>query len=289
MTATNKRKLPSELLNAVNINKRRRIENIPQFDALCGLKQEIANKMSDLKFTIPSHIYNPLDYAWPNFEKYLKLITIPTQPLNNKLDCSGKCMLLGMNPGPHGMTQSGIPFGDCYKVKSWMNMNEIIKLPKLQNPKRRVVGLNYHRKEISGTRIYEWAQSLFGDDYPFKFFSKFFIFNYCPLCFLKDAKNITPQKLDKINRAKLYELCDDQLIETINIMKPKYIVGIGNFAHEKVTKILIKMKNHKQLNNNNDMFIDFKIEKITHPSPANPKSHTFHIDATVKLKNLGIL
>lgn len=258
-------------------------------DALSALKQNTREEMSKLAFTKPTHVYNPLQYAWNCHYKYLKLVTIPTNPLNEKLNCEGKVLLLGMNPGPHGMTQSGIPFGDVNIVKKWMNINELIKEPIKQNPKRKVIGLNYHRKEMSGTRLYSWAKLQFGGNYPFKFFSRFVVFNYCPLCFMDNAKNMTPQQLNKKNKIKLFELCDDQLIKTINIMKPKYVVAIGNFAEQCIIKVFNKMKKLKQgMNQKNDLYIDFKIGKVMHPSGRNPKSHKWHIYAPKQLDNVGI-
>merc|ERR1712032_1264915 len=134
-----------------------------------------------------------------------------------------------MNPGCNGMVQTGVPFGDVEMVTNWMEITVDIDIPPKneQNPKKPIVGATYHRKEISGRRLYSWAQSLFKKDDAQSlktFFSRCFVINYCPLCFMKDARNLIPEKLNKENRNELFAVCDDVLIETIELLKPKWIV-----------------------------------------------------------------
>ena len=58
---------------------------------------------------------------------------------------------------------------------------------------------------------------------------------------------------------KLFELCDMCLIETIKILEPQYVVGIGNFAYKQAKKALIGL--------------NVNISKILHPSPASPAAN----------------
>ena len=48
-----------------------------------------------------SWYYNPLTYAWDTFEQYLRKYAGGRK----------RVLFLGMNPGPWGMTQTGVPFG----------------------------------------------------------------------------------------------------------------------------------------------------------------------------------
>ena len=52
-------------------------------------------------------VYNPLDYARRPYEQYLR--TYGATPK--------RVLFLGMNPGPFGMAQTGVPFGDVASVR----------------------------------------------------------------------------------------------------------------------------------------------------------------------------
>merc|ERR1712150_325537 len=136
-------------------------------------------------------------------------------------------------------------------------------------------GFECQRKGISGQRLWSWAAKTFGADNSDEFFSKFFIFNHCPLYFIanENGKNLIPEKLNKENKEKLFEICDDSLIEVINSMQPSYIIGIGNFAHKRTLKVMKKMKKKRK-----GMFTAFKIGKILHPSPASPLANNFDVE-----------
>src|SRR5689334_22585808 len=75
-------------------------------------------------------VYNPLEYAWPAHELYLeKYAAAPKQVL-----------FLGMNPGPFGMAQTGIPFGEVAAVRDWLKIQTPVKKPAREHPKRPVEG-----------------------------------------------------------------------------------------------------------------------------------------------------
>ena len=150
------------------------------------LNQELA----PLSFQIPvAYTYNPLEYARAPFDHYLKLYgSSPKQ-----------VVLVGMNPGPWGMAQTGIPFGEINHVRDWLQIKGKVTAPKKLHPKRPVLGFACERSEVSGRRLWGWARETF--ETPEAFFQQFFVFNYCPLAFFDESgKNITPDKLKAQDR-----------------------------------------------------------------------------------------
>ncbi len=141
----------------------------------------MSDELEKLKFASPvTHVYNPLEYAWEAHRWFVEKYG------NSKR----KVLLVGMNPGPWGMAQTGVPFGEVQAVKNWLKMPidiEIRKPPK-EHPKREVLGLSTERSEVSGQRLWqEWAQATYGT--PENFFEDmFFVHNYCPLMFLEASR-----------------------------------------------------------------------------------------------------
>ena len=270
-------------------SKQREIESNHDDDEVLSSMVSISKKLRDsvnaLAFSKPLHIYNPLNYAWNGHYEYLKRITSPKR---DKATCHGKVLLLGMNPGPFGCVQTGVPFGDTSIVSNWMNIKCEINIPPKseQHPKRPILGFGCQRKGISGQRLWSWAAKTFGADNSDHFFSKCFIYNHCPLYFIanENGKNLIPEKLEKTNRNKLFEICDDSLIQVIHTMRPSFVIGIGNFAHKRAVKIKQKMK----VQRNGKMHTSFKIGKILHPSPASPLANNFEIEATKQINALGV-
>ena len=75
--------------------------------------KSLSSSVSDLQFVEPvAFVYNPLDYAWLCHQQYLDRFANSTK----------KVIFLGMNPGPWGMAQTGIPFGEIQAVRDWMNI-----------------------------------------------------------------------------------------------------------------------------------------------------------------------
>ena len=200
-----------------------------------------------LKFSAPvTAVYNPLNYAWDGFEKFTR-----------KLSGQVRAVFIGMNPGPWGMAQTGVPFGEIESVKNFLGITSIfINHPVNEQPNYLVKGLDCPRNEVSGHRLW----NLFKSHYitSEKFFNDCFVLNYCPLLFIAE-RNLTPDKLIKSDREKLYSLCDSCLRDVIKILAPKFVIGIGNFAESRARESL------KNLN--------LTITKILHPSPASPASN----------------
>lgn len=208
--------------------------------------QKLSRAVGRLRFAEPvAHVYNPLGYAGQATEQYLELYA------NRGVEA----MLLGMNPGPWGMAQTGVPFGEIAAARDWMKIDAPIKRPKREHPKRPIQGWDCQRSEVSGRRVWTWAAERFGT--PEAFFKRFFVWNYCPLAFLEEGgKNRTPDKLPAEERDALYRVCDRYLVEMVRAIAPKRIIGIGKFAESRANLALAKL--------------DLPISTILHPSPASP-------------------
>jgi single-strand selective monofunctional uracil DNA glycosylase len=202
-----------------------------------------------LRFEPPvTHVYNPLEYAGKSYTRYLKLSG----------DRPKEAILLGMNPGPWGMAQTGVPFGEVNSVRDWMGIESPVGSPPEIHPKRPVQGFACTRSEVSGKRLWGWAAKAF--DTPEEFFARFFVANYCPLVFYEESgRNRTPDSLRVAEKRPLLAACDLALRRTVAWLDPVHVVGIGNFAEARAREALAGM--------------DVKIGRIAHPSPANPRAN----------------
>lgn len=215
---------------------------------LIAAAAKLRDTVSQLRFSKPvAFVYNPLEYAWAAHEAYLRAYG----------NCQKRAVFLGMNPGPFGMVQTGVPFGEIAAVRNWLKIQAPIGQPKLQHPKRPIQGFACTKSEVSGRRL--WG--LFAKRYPeaSDFFEKYFVANYCPLAFMEEGgKNLTPDKLPRAEVAPLEEACATHLAEVIRILEPEWIIGVGQFAAERARRL--------ELNGP-------KILCIAHPSPANPAAN----------------
>ena len=215
--------------------------------ALIDVSKWMKKALAPLEFGLPvTHVYNPLEYAWKPHERYLKKFSGPTEIL-----------LLGMNPGPFGMAQTGVPFGEVNLVRDWMGLQSPVGKPDPEHPKRKIEGFACPRSEVSGARLWGWAKETFGtaDD----FFARFYVANYCPLVFMEESgKNRTPDKLPVHERAPLETICDEALRRTIDIMAPQHLVGVGQFAETRLRKVAGD---------------GVAVGRVLHPSPASPAAN----------------
>ncbi len=197
--------------------------------------------------------YNPLSYARRPHEAYLKRYGGGEKEV----------LLLGMNPGPFGMAQTGVPFGDVSMVRDWMGICEPVSRPEREHVKRPITGFDCKRSEVSGSRLWGFARSRFSS--PEDFFARFFVVNYCPLVFMDEGgRNLTPDKLLHPYRAKLFSVCDTALKDTVKALKPKWVIGVGAFAMKRAEEALSEASlNRTSLN----------IGTILHPSPASPRAN----------------
>jgi single-strand selective monofunctional uracil DNA glycosylase len=227
--------------------------------------KKLAAKVSHGKFGPPvTHFYNPLDYAWAAHELYLR-----TYAASRK-----RVLFLGMNPGPFGMAQTGIPFGEIAAVRDWLKIKSTILKPAKEHPKRLVQGFDCPRSEVSGRRLWGlFAQQFSTAD---AFFKDHFVVNYCPLAFFSETgSNITPDKLPSATMAPILAACDEHLRSMVEILQPEWLVGVGDFAEKRAKMIFANAP--------------LKIGRILHPSPASPAANKdWSGAATNQLRALGI-
>ena len=181
---------------------------------------ELSAACERLRFAAPvACTYNPLQYARRGWEAYASRYG----------DTPKDVVLVGMNPGPFGMAQTGVPFGHVGMVRDWMGICVPVGTPARQHPKRPVSGFACTRSEVSGSRLWGWARDRFGA--PERFFARFFVLNYCPLAFMEDSgRNLTPDKLPAAERAALFAACDEALAACLDALSPRWVLGVGGFA-----------------------------------------------------------
>jgi single-strand selective monofunctional uracil DNA glycosylase len=216
---------------------------------LIAAAQTLCADVEKLRFNAPvTHVYNPLVYAWKGHESYLRRFGRSPKDV----------VFLGMNPGPFGMVQTGVPFGEVNAVRDWMKIDAVIGRPTVEHPRRPILGFECTRSEISGQRLWKLFADRFGA--AENFFDRHFVVNYCPLAFLEEGgRNRTPDKLDPAEKARLAEICDAHLRKVLDVLKPKWVVGIGDFAARKI-----------EMARNGS---PFTIGQILHPSPASPAAN----------------
>jgi single-strand selective monofunctional uracil DNA glycosylase len=232
---------------------------------LIAAAQELSAQAGRLKFKPPvTHVYNPLDYAWAAHELYLRKFG----------DGKKRVVFLGMNPGPYGMAQTGIPFGEIAAVRDWMGISAKIGRPEHCNPKRPVRGFDCPNSEVSGRRLWGLFADRFGA--PGKFFKEHFVANYCPLAFMEQSgANFTPNKLPPSEKNPLLKICDEHLHRILEILEPEWIIGVGGWAKERAEIVSADLK--------------IKVGQILHPSPASPKANRGWAKiATEEMVQLGI-
>ena len=237
----------------------------PDVEAIISSARTLRDDVSGLKFAPPvTHVYNPLDYAWAGHEAYVRAFGAGPK----------RVVFFGMNPGPWGMVQTGVPFGEVNAVRDWMKLRAQIGKPNPEHPKRPVLGLDCPRCEISGQRLWGLFAKRFGA--PPAFFAEHFVVNYCPLAFMEESGlNRTPDKLPKAEVEKLFAACDRHLARVVEVLKPEWVVGVGGFAMKRAQEALGSGGP--------------KIGTIPHPSPANPAANRNWAEmATEALRKLGV-
>ncbi len=233
--------------------------------SLIAEAERLAERCNKLSFSEKIWaIYNTFEYALPGYQAYVERYG------NSKK----RAIFLGMNPGPWGMSQTGVPFGEIPAVRDWMGLHAEIGKPGNEHPKRLIEGFDCARSEVSGRRLWGLFSEVF--DSPDAFFKQFFVFNYCPLAFLLESgANLTPDKLTATERQHLEAACDVHLRNVIAILKPEMAVGVGGFA----TKCLQRLN-----------IGGLRIGTILHPSPASPiANREWPERPKTQLRELGLI
>jgi single-strand selective monofunctional uracil DNA glycosylase len=232
---------------------------------LLAVADELSRSLAPLRFRAPvSHVYDPLGYARAPHGEYLRRYGAGRKEV----------VLLGMNPGPYGMTQTGVPFGAIGAVRDFLGIEGPVGRPPREHPKRPVRGFACPREEVSGRRLWGFVRERFGT--PERFFARFFVANYCPLLFLEaSGRNRTPDQLPVVERVPLLALCDAALRRTVEILEPRLVIGIGRFAEARARDALADR--------------DVEIGCIPHPSPASPAANRgWSSEASRALAALGV-
>lgn len=216
---------------------------------LVEISRRLCADVEALTFGDPvAFVYNPLTYAKAPHEAYLRRFG----------GAHKQTVLLGMNPGPWGMAQTGVPFGDVGFVRDWLGISNTVKRPESEHPKRPVLGFDSKRSEVSGSRLWGWAKERYRE--PEAFFKKFFVINYCPLAFLEETgRNRTPDKLPIAERRLLEQACDRALAASITELEPERVIGVGVWAKKRAERVLGET--------------GIPIGVMLHPSPASPKAN----------------
>ncbi len=232
------------------------------------ISRQLVEQLRGVQFDPPiSHVYQPLEYAAEPYREYLRRFGSATPR---------QVLMVGMNPGPWGMAQVGVPFGAVSMVRDWMGIDGDIGQPDQVHPKRPVDGFDCEREEVSGSRLWGWAKQRFTT--PEAFFDRFMVYNYCPLLILEEGgKNRTPPRLRKAERQQVLPACDRALRAMIDYYQPQFVVGVGNWAEKRIRAAL------------RDHSLDATIGRVLHPSPASPKANRgWAPQADAELEALGI-
>lgn len=227
--------------------------------------KNLRDALQGLSFGLPvTHTYQPLDYAWQTHCDYLQRYG------------SGKkrVLFLGMNPGPFGMAQTGVPFGEIPAVRDWMNISGAVGSPAQPHPKRPIDGFACAKSEVSGRRL--WG--LFAQLYPQAddFFRDHFVANYCPLVWMSaSGANLTPDKLSATEMQPVEQACQRHLQQVIAALQPQWLIGVGAYAEQRLREACPTFSG--------------SIGKILHPSPASPAANRdWAGTATQQLRALGV-
>ncbi|MCX7029582.1 MAG: single-stranded DNA-binding protein [Spirochaetes bacterium] len=234
--------------------------------------RRLAREADRLRFAPPVRfVYNPLLYAREPAERYVTLYAAGGNDV----------VFLGMNPGPWGMAQTGVPFGEVAAVRDWLRIEGRVSAPAVVHPRVPVRGFSCTRSEVSGRRLWGLMRERFSDAREFA--RHWFVANYCPLLFLDGTgRNITPDRLAKADRAALFPLCDRFLVILLETLRPRWAVGVGAFARQRLVAVTGTMSSGPRT-------VGIRTAAIPHPSPANPAANRgWALQARAALRAEGI-
>ena len=215
---------------------------------LVSVSRDLCEEVERMRFPSVPYVYNPLVYARGPHEAYLERWGAKTPR---------EVLMVGMNPGPFGMAQTGVPFGDVAMVRDFVGITGEVGKPPHEHPARPITGFECHRSEVSGTRLWGWARERFGT--AERFFARVFVANWCPLVFMDESgRNRTPDKLPADERAPLFRACDEALARIAAALRPSLVIGVGGFAEKRARAALGTTA---------------EIGCILHPSPASPAAN----------------
>ncbi|GAA5131813.1 single-stranded DNA-binding protein [Luteolibacter yonseiensis] len=227
----------------------------------------LADELRELEFSPPvAYVYRTLDYTWEAHRMYLERFGKGKK----------RVVFLGMNPGPFGMAQTGVPFGEVAAVRDWMGIEAPVGKPAREHPKRPIEGFQCQRSEVSGRRLWGLFAERFGT--ADAFFKDHFVLNYCPLVWMSETgANLTPDKLSVAEMAPVEAACQKHLSEVISLLKPSWLIGVGGFAEERLRRAAESCGSKAS------------IGRVLHPSPASPAANRGWAEAAGRqLAALGV-
>ncbi|KAF7600735.1 MAG: single-stranded DNA-binding protein [Candidatus Dactylopiibacterium carminicum] len=236
---------------------------VSQPQLLIDAARKLSAAVSPMRFAAPiTHVYNPLDYAWAPHEEYLRKFGG-----GNK-----RVVFVGMNPGPFGMVQIGVPFGEIAAARDWMGLSAPVAKPAAETPARPIEGWACPRSEVSGRRLWRLFAERFGT--ADAFFREHFVANYCPLAFFEGKRNVTPDKLPVAEQAPLLAACDAHLRTLVETTRAEWVIGIGAWSELRAREACKGMA--------------LAFGRVLHPSPASPAANRGWSEAaTRQLTELG--
>ena len=212
----------------------------------------LRDAVDEMTFPSAAYVLNPLRYAWECHRAYVR----------HYAGGGKRAVLVGMNPGPWGMAQTGVPFGEVAAVRDWLEIDAAVGRPERSHPKRPIEGFDCGRSEVSGRRLWGLFQERFGNADAFSV--DHYVANYCPLLFLEDGgRNLTPDKLPVSEREPLEAACDLHLARLVEALEPRYLVGIGKFAVDRCRRVVARTPAAG----------DVEVVQVLHPSPASPAAN----------------
>ncbi|KAF7991960.1 hypothetical protein HCN44_010761 [Aphidius gifuensis] len=230
-----KEKEKNNTVNTSIITVSNNFSDIP--NNLLNIELNLSINLDKLNYNNPiDYIYCPIIYAK----------TVHFNYLNKYCRDKKNIMILGMNPGPWGMSQTGVPFGEINIVIDWLKINGHIDKPKRQHEQRQVDGFSCKRSEISGRKFWSLFKKLSNN--PDTFFRHCFLRNFFKPTIIIIIIAGPEQK-------KLQEFCDQALIEVIKILDVKVIIGVGRFSEQRAKKVVKTAK------------LSTKVLWMIHPSP----------------------
>jgi single-strand selective monofunctional uracil DNA glycosylase len=240
---------------------------------LLDAARELSRVLAKLEFAPPvAHVYDPHQYAWAPYQEYVTRYGAARK----------RVVLLGMNPGPFGMMQTGVPFGEIAAVRDWMGIRARVDRPPREHPKRPIEGFSCRRSEVSGRRLWGWAAARFGP--AESFFADWFVLNYCPLALLEaSGRNFTPDRLPASLLAAVHAACDRHLAAALSALRPAWAIGVGAFAEKRIRAVLESDRMEGAVARH------IRAGHILHPSPASPAANRgWEAAAEQQLAVLGV-
>ncbi len=228
---------------------------------------QVCRALEGLAFAPPvTHLYNPLRYARRPHQTYIDRFARARK----------RVLFMGMNPGPWGMAQTGVPFGEIAAVRDWMGINEPVDKPEREHPKRPIEGFRCAKSEVSGRRLWGLFSRLYPD--AADFFREHYVVNYCPLVWMEESgRNRTPDKLPAAELEPVHAVCDEYLRRHLEALEPECVVGVGSYAENCLMRV------------SRSLGRDLRVGRILHPSPASPAANRdWEGTAEKQLVELGI-